>query len=150
MTSVLALTVKQNVKIILAKLGGSAPDGSAIVFHGYKESPDLKTSAHRIEDRARYATLVADCLINDHIRKLPAVGARGKICLAARLGGVSLEENETAWRIQDDLENYVNEIPNSHGQGYYFEKVATEGSSYAEEFAYQALRLYHALSNQEL
>lgn len=142
MTALENAVVTQNAKLLLAQLGTQDPDSGMLLLGAPGDSAD--------PGRGRYFTLLASHLVDQYVRTVP--GQEKKVYDLSSpllLGYADPTADVYHWRVQDDLETYVNAWHNSSIQEGIFAKVVSNGAGYAKAFCFFALRLVVAVSRRE-
>lgn len=125
----------------MARLGDGEPNSGDLLYHAPVSADD--------PGRARYFALLARHLVDQYLRSLPGKeNATYSLSDPSLLGYISPTEDVFHWRVQDDLEGYVNGWRGEVQQGI-FDKVVQAGPGYALAFCFFALRLVVSVSRRK-
>lgn len=131
--------VTQNVKVVMARIGDPAELTHADLLWGFRNEAQDKAAWE-----AHYLAIFADVIVEDYLRG--KLGVNSTVYAHHLLGTKDPVQDEVAWRVQDDLENYINAaLKKGQSNDPIFEKVVGSGPEYAGLFALAAVRSYFAI-----
>jgi hypothetical protein len=134
--------IAQNAKLIMTRLGDQEPDSGMLLRDAPGDSAD--------PGRARYFALLGSYLIHQYVRNEPGrESATYVLSDFSLLGYCDPVTDEYHWRVQDDLETFVNAWRDSQLQQGVFDKVVAAGNGYAMAFCFFALRLAVVIRRRE-